>query len=241
MIFLRSLVFNAWFYGITVAMLLVLCLPRLLLGTLGPEQSCDIANRWARLVLGGLRLICGTRFVVTGQEHLPPDGAALIASMHQSAFDTVVWLMLVPRPCYVLKRELMAIPLFGTICRHAGMITVDRSAGAKAIRDLMRDADRAVSERRQIIIFPEGTRVAPDTVVPLQPGVAALAGRTRLPVIPIATDSGRVWGRRAFRKLPGLIHVAILPPLPADLPRADLLPTLAATFARAAAGLPGAD
>jgi len=240
MIFLRSLVFNAWFYGITVAMLLALCLPRLLLGTLGPEQSCAIAKSWARLVLGGLRLICGTHFVVTGREHLPDDGAALIASMHQSAFDTVVWLTLVPRPCYVLKRELMAIPLFGTICRHAGMITVDRSAGAKAIRDLMRDADRAAAERRQIIIFPEGTRVAPDTVGPLQPGVAALAGRMGLPVIPIATDSGRLWGRRAFRKLPGLIHVAIQPPLPADLPRSAVLRTLAATYADAAAALPRA-
>src|SRR5450631_2705131 len=104
MIFLRSLVFNAWFYAITAAILLFIGLPRLLLGMLGPEQATDIARNWARLVLAGLRLICGTRYVVTGAEHLPKDGPAVIASMHQSAFDTVVWLLLVPRPCYVLKR-----------------------------------------------------------------------------------------------------------------------------------------
>ena len=238
MIFLRSLVFNAWFYAITAAMLLFLCLPRLLLGTLGPEQACDIARNWARLVLAGLRLICGTTYVVTGQEHLPDGAPAVIASMHQSAFDSVVWLLLVPRPCYVLKRELMLIPLFGTICRHAGMISVDRAAGARAIRDLMRDADRAVAEQRQIIIFPEGTRIAPGRLGPLQPGIAALAARTKLPVIPIAIDSGFVWGRRAFRKLPGLIHVAIQPALPTDLPRAALLPALEAAFTRGAAALP---
>jgi 1-acyl-sn-glycerol-3-phosphate acyltransferase len=147
----------------------------------------------------------------------------LIASNHQSAFDTMVWLLLVPRASYVIKRELLRVPLFGALCRLSGMIVVDRTAGADAIRALLRAADKAVAEGRQIIIFPEGTRVAPGVQVPLQPGIAALAARTRLPVIPVATDSGHCWGRRAFRKLPGVIHVAIGAPIPADLGREELM------------------
>ena len=83
------------------------------------------------------------------------------------------------------------------------------------MRGLMRDAARAVAEQRQIVIFPEGTRAAPGTLLPLQPGVAALAAATGLPVIPVVTDSGRCWGRRAFRKRPGVIHIVLLPPIPA--------------------------
>ena len=94
------------------------------------------------------------------------------------------------------------------------MIAVDRSGGARAMRGLMRDAARAVAERRQIVIFPEGTRAEPGAVLPLQPGIAALAASTGLPVIPVVTDSGRCWGRRAFRKYPGVIHIVLLPPIP---------------------------
>ena len=108
----------------------------------------------------------------------------MIASRHQSAFDTFVWLTLVPRCSYVLKRELLRIPLLGPLIPLAGMIAVDRSGGAGALRGLMRDGDRAVREGRQIVIFPEGTRAEPGAILPLQPGIAALAARTRLPVIP---------------------------------------------------------
>ena len=139
----------------------------------------------------------------------------LIASRHQSAFDTIVWLLLVPRCCYVLKRELLRIPLFGPLMPLAGMIAVDRSAGAGALRGLLRDGDRAKQEERQIVIFPEGTRAEPGRLLPLQPGVAALASRTGLPVIPVVTDSGHCWGRRSFRKRAGTIHIRILAALPA--------------------------
>ena len=228
---LRSAAFNVWFYGLTTLMLLVSPLLRLA----GPAASIRYARLWTRLVLAGLRPLCGIGWQVTGLEHLPSDGPALIASMHQSAFDTLLWPGLQPRFAYVLKRELTRIPLFGGMLLHTGMIAVDRSAGAAAVRDLLRAADRAVAERRQIVIFPEGTRVAPGVQVKLHPGVAALAARTKLPVIPVVTDSGRHWGRRAFRKQPGTIQVAIQPPLPAGLPREELLQRLAACFADSAA------
>jgi 1-acyl-sn-glycerol-3-phosphate acyltransferase len=138
----------------------------------------------------------------------------------------MVWLTLLPRCCYVLKQELVRIPLFGWLIPRTGMIAVDRSAGPNAIRHLLREADRAVREERQIVIFPEGTRATPGVQLPLQPGVAALASRTKLPVIPIATDSGRCWSRRAFHKYPGTIHIVVHPPLPAGMRRDALMAAL---------------
>ena len=115
----------------------------------------------------------------------------------------------------MLKSELLRIPLFGPLMPLTGMIAVDRSGGANALRGLVREGERAMREGRQIVIFPEGTRAEPGAMLPLQPGVAALAARTRLPVIPVVTDSGHCWGRRAFHKRPGTIHIRVLKPIPA--------------------------
>ena len=231
MIWLRSALFGAWFYGLTV----VFCLVAPVAWLFGVPGVRRYSRTWARLALAGLRVCCGITWEVTGLEHLPREGPALLASQHQSAFDTLLWVVLAPRFSYVLKRELTRIPLFGQTLRRAGMIPVDRAAGAAALRALLRGADAAVADQRQVVIFPEGTRVAPGARHRLHPGVAALAARMRLPVIPVVTDSGEHWGRRAFRKQPGVIRVAILPPLPVDLPREALLERLAAIYA---AGVP---
>jgi 1-acyl-sn-glycerol-3-phosphate acyltransferase len=126
----------------------------------------------------------------------------------------------------VVKQELTRIPLFGPLLRAAGMIAVDRMGGGTALRGLIREADQAVREQRQIVIFPEGTRAEPGSQLPLQPGIAALASWTGLPVIPVVTDSGLCWGRRAFRKQPGTIHIRLLAPIPAGLPRQQLMQRL---------------
>jgi len=222
-LWLRSAVFNLGFFLLTAAMVLG-SLPLLL----APRQRMIAAMRlWARLVLGLLRGVCGIRFRLEGAEHLPPPGApALIAAKHQSAFDTIIWLALLPDAAYVLKAELLRIPLYGQLARKARMIAVDRSAGASAMRALLKGGREAAAAGRQIVIFPEGTRVAPGSRVPYQPGVAALAAATGLPVIPAATDSGRCWGRRAFRKPAGLITLRVLPPLPVGLRREALMQRL---------------
>jgi 1-acyl-sn-glycerol-3-phosphate acyltransferase len=222
MTILRSAAFNLYFFTLTFVLALLVGVP---LRLFAPARVIDLARFWARLVVGGLRLICGISYRVTGREHLP-QGAMLIASQHQSAFDTLVWLMLVPRPSYVVKQELSRVPLFGPLLRAGGQILVDRSAGAAALRSLITQSNRAIAEGRQVVIFPEGTRTAPGTIAKLQPGVVALAAASHLPVIPVATDSGRHWGRRAFRKRAGTIHVAIQPPLPPDLPRPLLIERL---------------
>ncbi len=223
---LRSALFNLWFFGVTF----VLTLAGTPIAVFAPGRVLGVAMLWGRMVVGGARVICGIRLEVSGREWLPTGGPALIASRHQSAYDTVVWLTLLPRCCYVLKQELARIPLFGLLSRTSGMIAVDRAAGAQAIRHLLREADRAVREARQIVIFPEGTRGAPDQPLTLQPGIAALAARTGLPVIPVLTDSGLRWGRRAFHKHPGVIHIRICPPIEAGTPREALMRNLGSIF-----------
>jgi 1-acyl-sn-glycerol-3-phosphate acyltransferase len=223
MMLLRSTLFNLYFFLLTFVLTVALATPVRLAA---PHRVLDVAMLWARLLVAGLRVICGIRLSVQGLEHLG-SGPALIASTHQSAFDTFVWLTLLPRCCYVLKHELLRIPLFGPLMPLAGMIAVDRRGGASAMRHLLREGERAVREERQIVIFPEGTRAAPGQQLPLQPGAAALAARTRLPMIPAVTDSGRCWGRRAFQKRPGTIHIRVLEPLSPEAGRDQLMHGLA--------------
>lgn len=224
MTLLRSALFNL-LVQLWTGLLGVLVLPLLL----APGSWLRRPLRfWARSVLVLLRLLCGIRVRVTGAEHLPRHGPALIAAKHQSAFDTIVWFALLPDAAYVLKRELLRVPIHGWIARHAGMIAVDRAGGSAALRGLLRQGAAAAARGRQLVIFPEGTRVAPGARVPFQPGIAALAAATGLPVIPVGTDSGRCWGRRAFRKRAGTITVAVRPPLPHGLSRQALLSALRA-------------
>lgn len=225
MTFLRSMVFNALFLGGT-AVAVVLALPLL---AAPPAWLIGYVRGWAQAVVALLRVICGIRLEVTGLANIPAGGA-IIAAKHQSAFDTVLWLMLMPAdrpaPVYVLKKELLSIPVWGLLARRCGNIAVDRKAGASALRGMVRAAQAVLAAGRPVVIFPEGTRTAPGERVAYQPGVAALAIASGAPVVPVATDSGVSWGRRAFHKRPGCIHVSVLPPLPAGLPRAALMSAL---------------
>jgi 1-acyl-sn-glycerol-3-phosphate acyltransferase len=232
MSFLRSCLFNLWFYlGTTVVALCTV--PPILarrMGLLRPGWGFAYVRGWTHFVLWGLRVLAGTRWEVRGREHIPADGAALIVSNHQSAFDTMVWFVLVPQATYVMKRQLLHIPCIGGMLTELGLIPVDREAGAAAIRALLKETDRAVAEQRQIVIFPEGTRVPPGERAPLHPGFAAMASRSGLPIIPVTTDSGFCWGRKAFHKRRGVIHIDVHPPMPAGLSRAEMTARLDALF-----------
>lgn len=223
MLWLRSLLFNLYFWLTTAlcALSFLVVMPFISRHTLA-----RLIAFYGRLIVSGLRWIGGIRLRVTGTEHLPQSGPALIAAKHQSAFDTIVWLTLLPDTCYILKEELLRIPAWGQLVRRTEHIAVDRSAGASAMRHLLRTGRARAADGRQLVIFPEGTRSTPGERVPYQPGIVALASATGLPVIPAATDSGRCWARRAFLKHPGTITIAVLPPLPTGLPKDQLLATL---------------
>ena len=212
MSWLRSALFNAWFFMTT----LVLGLLGIPLRWLVPGGALWLAQLWSGVVLAGARVLCGIRIEVSGRQYLPAHGPMLIASQHQSAIDTLIWLRLVPRVSYVFKAELARTPLFGPLLVPAGQIPVERRGGASAMISFLDAGQRAVSNGRQIVIFPEGTRVDDGAEVQLRSGIALLAARTGHPVLPIATDSGRLWGRKAFRKRAGIVHVMIGEPVAPD-------------------------
>ena len=236
---LRSLLFNAAFYGWT-AVVVIVGLPLLL----GPRIGIYYLGRaWAHPILAALRLLCGLRHEVRGRENIPA-GAVLIAAKHQSAWDTIIFSILLWDHSFVLKRELLWVPLFGLYLARAGLIAVDRQGGSKALRKMVAAAKAVAAAGRPIVIFPEGTRVAPDQHRPYQPGVAALYSQLGVPVVPVALNSGLFWRRRSFWKRPGTITLEFLPPIAPGLPRKVFLDRLEQAIegrSRALAGLDPAE
>jgi 1-acyl-sn-glycerol-3-phosphate acyltransferase len=230
---LRSFVFNIYFFAWT-ALVLILFLP----GLAFPRRGVNaLARIWIRGTFAGLALICGLRHRLTGLENLPAKGPFILAAKHQSAWDTLALAYYLPAPVFILKRELLWIPLFGWYLRRAGNIAVDRSKGATALRSLLHQAKERAEEGHSLIIFPEGTRVAPGTDKPYQPGAVALYEKLELPVIPLALNSGLFWGRRSFLKKPGLITARVLPAIAPGLPRKDFQRRLKETIEAASRAL----
>ena len=218
MLWLRSAVFNL-LYGLWTGSMHIVCLPLLL----GPRRWVyGAASLWIGVTVWLLKTVVGLDYRVTGAENLPA-GPAIYAAKHQSAWETLVLSRDLRFPAFVLKRELLSIPLFGWFIKKAGMIAVDRAAGANALRQMSRQATEVFDSGRSVLIFPEGTRVAPGQRRPYHPGVAALYTQLKVPVVPVALNSGLFWGRRAFIKRPGVITVQFLPPIPPGLDRKGLM------------------
>jgi 1-acyl-sn-glycerol-3-phosphate acyltransferase len=213
-LWLRSLCFNVGWYAGTILIALVgapiLLLPR--------RMVVRWAQFWIRFCLWWLRLTVGLTHRISGTEHLPA-GPMIIASKHQSSWETLAYTLLFPDAAIVLKRELLFIPIVGWAMARAGNIAVERGDGASALRGLVRQARAVVGDKRSIVIFPEGTRVAVGADKAYQVGTAALYRQLDVPVVPVALNSGVFWGRRQFVKRPGLIDVEIQPAIPPGLDR----------------------
>jgi 1-acyl-sn-glycerol-3-phosphate acyltransferase len=181
-------------------------------GPLLSERAIDrLARVWAQTNLSALKWICGLRCRVSGLENLPAE-TAIVLSKHQSAWDIIALRAFLPtRQSWVLKQELMSIPVFGAGLARLRCIPIDRSAGRRAIVALVRDGLRLLNAGRWVIIFPEGTRVAPGCRHPYALGGAVLAERSERPVVPIAHNAGYFWGRRSIRKHSGTIDLVIGP------------------------------
>lgn len=230
---LRSILFNVVFFVVTALSSIFVGMPALLL----PRRAAVAATRvWARVVLAALKGIVGLDWELRGdRQALAQPG--VFAVKHQSAWDTIVFLAIAADPAYVLKKELMLIPFYGWVSRKTRMIGVDRGKGGAAIRSMTKGARRAIDEGRQVVIFPQGTRVAPGATLPYHPGVAALYSQLGVPVTPVALNSGLFWGRRSFVKRPGRIVIEILPPIPPGLDRKTFMTTLETTIETASARL----
>ncbi len=212
---LRSALFALAFYSWTVIAVL-LSFPVSLAGT-------RAVRHWAHLWVGFHRWaaanLLGVRSRIEGEL---PASPCLVAVKHQSMFETLEMLRLLDEPAIVLKRELTRIPLWGWVVRRYGVIPVDRAGGAAALRSMMRAAEAAIAEGRAIVIFPEGTRVPPGEQPPLQPGFAGLYRALRLPVVPVALDSGRLWPRHRFVKQEGIVTLRFGETIPPGLPRREI-------------------
>jgi 1-acyl-sn-glycerol-3-phosphate acyltransferase len=216
-----SLTFNLLFFCWT-AVVVLFGLPGLLFGRSGVYF---LARLWARGALWLLAHLTGLRHRILGRERLPPE-PVIAAVKHQSSWDTLVCLLLFREPAYVLKRELIWIPVFGWYLQRGGMIALDRKAGGSALRRLLRKSSQAVARGQSILIYPEGTRTAPGARQAYHPGVAGLYEHLGLPVVPVALNSGLFWGRRSFVKRPGVITLEILEPIAPGLDRRAFLSEL---------------
>jgi 1-acyl-sn-glycerol-3-phosphate acyltransferase len=185
---------------------------------LGRSAVRRVADGWAGFNRACARYLLGIASRVEGEV---PSGPVLVAVKHQSMFETLEIALLLDTPATVMKSELGRIPLWGTLTRVYGILPVDRDGGAAALRKLLRAGREAVAEGRPIVIFPEGTRVAPGERPPLEPGFAGLYRALGLPVVPVALDSGKVWPRRSFVKRPGVVTMRFGDPIPPGLPRSE--------------------
>ncbi|PKU22050.1 1-acyl-sn-glycerol-3-phosphate acyltransferase [Telmatospirillum siberiense] len=183
-------------------------------------QHC--AAFWLEGCLFLQRRFLGLTFEIKGAENLP-DGPAIIAAKHQSAWDTMVFHHLLADPAYILKRELLFLPFIGWYLQKTGQVAIDRKAGIKALKLMVEGARQALAERRQIVIFPEGHRQPSGTAGDYHSGVAMLYGALDAPLIPVALNSGLFWGRNAFLRRSGVITLEILPALPAGLDRKTVM------------------
>lgn len=217
-IFLRSLMYNVLFYLLLVFWILV-GLPTFLMPRWG---VLNIAKYWARSSIWLMRVVCGTRIEYRGLEKIP-SGPLIVASKHQSMWETFALLQFFEQPLYILKRELLWIPFFGWYLSKADMIGVNRTAGGRQLLDMMRRAREAVQRGRQLIIFPEGTRTAVDAPPHYKNGVGLIYAGCKAPCIPVALNSGLFWPRRTFLRYPGTLVVEFLDPLPPGLPRDEFV------------------
>jgi len=189
------------------------------------DKKRQFCQNWCRAMLAGLKTICSIKAEIHGAHNLPAGGA-VIAANHQSMWETMQLFAILHKPVMVLKKELLMIPLFGTWLRASGCIAIDRSAGAKAMRQLISDAKTKTAEGGQIIIFPEGTRAKPGETPALKPGIAGIYTAANVPCVPVGHDSGRFWHFPGYHKTSGTITMNIAPQIDSGKSKKDLMSKL---------------
>lgn len=217
----RSFVFIVWLYG-WMAILGILALPTLLL----PRAAILWFIRlYARVVVIGLRIICGISVEFRGREHVP-GGPVLIAGKHQAMLDVFLPFLVFDDPVLVMKRELLWYPALGWYALKTRMMAIDRDGGAKTMKRMLTLAKRRVKEEgRQMLIYPEGTRALPGAAPEYKPaGIRAFYKSLAVPLVPFATNSGLCWPAHGMVRRPGRVVYEVLPPLRSDLnPKAMLV------------------
>ena len=205
----------------TLAYYLYIALATLVLGLWGLPQGLRgraaanrVATVWLRQMLGAARVILGVRVEYRGA---PPVGDVLIAAKHQSFLDILALAQACPRRAFVMKREVLNVPIMGWFARKVGCIPIDRTRGKDALRQITAEVEaarRSPEGLGQLIVYPEGTRTLPGHSLPYKPGVAIIQRATGLPIVPVAADCGLFWPKRGFPIRPGVAVVQFLEPVP---------------------------
>lgn len=219
---LRSLIYLVLFLALTIGAAII-CLPTLI----SRRWALGSIRTWTRCVSALARIVVGIDCRVEGTENVP-RGACIVAAQHQSSFETYRLFTVLEHPIFILKRELVWIPVIGWYMQRAGFVAIDRGAGAGAMKKMIRGAQAALDAGHQVVVFPEGTRVRPGESRPYRPGIAALYAHCDAPVIPMALNSGIYWGKTRILKLPGVIVFKFLPAVPQGLEKQEFLATLRA-------------
>lgn len=204
---LRSLLFNV----VMVATVLVYAPLSLLTWPFSQRIRYGVISQWARFHIWLLGPLCGLRYQVEGREHLPHDRSAIVLAKHQSTWETFAFQQIFPQQVWVLKHELLWMPLFGWALALLQPIAIDRGSGRKAIQQIIEQGRQRLETGRWVVVFPEGTRIAPGHHKRFGLGGAVLAAETGYPVVPVAHNAGHHWPRRGLRIRPGTIQLVIGP------------------------------
>lgn len=215
-VFLRSLIFNVYM-RLTSFPLFILLLPLILFGK---RFTCAACRIWGANVLWASKHIAGINYVIKGTL---PTKAVIIACKHQSAWETALFHVIGSNVAYILKKELLYVPGFNIHAIASGQIPVDRKGGASSIKNLIKKVRERIGQGRQVVIFPEGTRMKYHAAPDYKAGVAALYSNVEADVIPVALDSGKFWARNSFWKRPGTITVSILPAIEKGLSKKEFM------------------
>lgn len=224
MLAIRSLAFNVAFYANLIVQM-IFWTPYYFLAP--RHKAWFVPKFWARSSLWLQKLIAGTDAEITGMENLP-EGGYILAPKHQSFWDTIAFLPHIPDAVYILKRELTWIPMFGWYVLKMRMIPIDRGSRSKALKKAIVIAKKRMAEKRQLIIYPEGTRRPPGAEPAYKYGIVELYAQLGVPVVPVAHVAGLYWPRRRFLRYPGVIRARFLPPIPPGLERDAFLARLIA-------------
>ncbi|MBO6584405.1 MAG: 1-acyl-sn-glycerol-3-phosphate acyltransferase [Hyphomonas sp.] len=222
MMMFRSILFVIWMYGL-MAVLGLLALPALLL----PKSVTFWAiSLYARGLIWGLKVICGIRVEIRGRQNMP-RGTVLYAGKHNCMLDVFIPFLVMSAPAIILKQELLWYPFLGWYALKAAMIPIDRAGNTRTLKKMVAAARERAEDGRQIVIFPEGTRTVPGAEPAYHAaGISALAKGIEAPILPVATNAGLCWPGRGLKRSKGTIIYEILPPIPAGLPRKELMSRL---------------
>ncbi|CAN0463465.1 unnamed protein product [Scytosiphon promiscuus] len=222
MMMFRSILFVIWMYGL-MAVLGLLALPALLL----PKSVTFWAiSLYARGLIWGLKVFCGISVEIRGRQNMP-RGTVLYAGKHNCMLDVFIPFLVMPAPAIILKQELLWYPFLGWYALKAAMIPIDRAGNTRTLKKMVAAARERADDGRQIVIFPEGTRTVPGAEPAYHAaGISALAKGIEAPILPVATNAGLCWPGRGVKRSKGTIIYEILPPIPAGLPRKELMSRL---------------